>query len=236
MITLNCLLFDKDPSAIKVIENLLLPYHEIKIIGKFLNSLEALEFIQYNPLDLIFFDIDKQSLNGNKIIEYFKKETLVIFTTSHSKFVSKTIEKRALDYLIKPISLLRFIKTMCIVFDHIQSLQNQQQLKPDKHFYFKSDKKWIKIQLDSILYIECIKDYLKLVTVDKTIILHKTLTSVTANLPKEKFIRVHRSFCISIDKIDAFEGNIIFIRNFKIPISRSFIHEFKKRIINPHII
>ncbi len=232
MNTLNCLLLDDEPLAIEVLESHLSSYHQIKITGKFFNPLKALEFIQSNPLDLIFLDIDMPHINGIQLLEHIKKNTLVVFTTAHDEFAIKAFEKDVLDYLVKPISLLRFIRTMDKVFERFQNIQPQG--KPEKeYFYFKSNKKWVRIQLESILFIESIKDYLKVVTAEKKIIIHKTLSSLVDELPNDSFMRIHRSFCIALNKIDATEGNTVLIKNFKIPIGRKYLKEFKERIIKP---
>ena len=229
MKTINCILIDDEPLAFEILENYLSSYKNIKIIGKFTDPKAALNCILSQNIDLIFSDINMPFLSGMELLDSVSKNTLVVLTTAHEKYAVKAFEKDILDFLLKPISFSRFSLTMKKVFERVQSIDVSK-----KYTFFKVNKKFIRVELDSILYIESLKDYVNIKCTSESIRVHKTLSSIVDELPEDKFLRIHRSYCISLDKLSSVDGNIICINDYKIPVGRNYLKDFRKRVIDIH--
>jgi DNA-binding LytR/AlgR family response regulator len=160
----------------------------------------------------------------------------VIFTTAFRKYAVDGFELDAVDYLLKPISFERFLKAVNKVMRlNITSTESDLLFKPpqittntDAFIYLRADRKNIKVNFEDVLFIESLKDYIKVVTKDKTIITKQAISSIEENLPKDSFIRTHRSFIVSLKKIESFTPDLIQITKYEIPISRSYRHEVEK--------
>lgn len=163
-----------------------------------------------------------------------KKPPKVIFTTAFRKFAIEGFELDAVDYLLKPISFERFLKAVNKVMDAslngTLTLENEQQNKvaTDNSVYFRSDRKMIKVNLTDILYIESLKDYIKVVATSGTVITKQPISSVEESLPKEMFIRIHRSFIVALNKIESYSNELVWVGKAELPISRMYRHEVEK--------
>ena len=231
---IKCLIIYDDPSSINIIQSHLHQNNGFELVETFNDTTNGLIYLNQNPVDLIFLDVNMSTLEGLDYINSLEDKPLVIITSTHDKFAVKAYELNVLDYLIKPISFTRFTKSLNKVYKTFNEKRIFQHNKNEKKFIFiKIDnKKMQKINLDELLVIECLKDYLKIITSTKNYIIHKTLGSFTKQLPSEKFIRIHRSFTISVDKIDAIEGNIIEVGGLKYIIGRSYTKEVKSQILS----
>jgi DNA-binding LytR/AlgR family response regulator len=173
-------------------------------------------------------------LDGLSFIKILETKPLIIITSAHKEFALESYELDVLDYLLKPFDLSRFIKALNKAekeFTSRKDLFYDQNERP--YLFIKIDKKKMKkIYLDDLLVIECLKDYLKIITSTKKYIIHQTLASFTEQLPSDKFIRIHRSFTVSVDKIDTLEGNSIEVGGVRYVIGRTYIKEVKDRILN----
>jgi DNA-binding LytR/AlgR family response regulator len=178
-------------------------------------------------------------LDGINFIKSLEAPPLVIMTTAYNEFALETYELDVLDYLVKPIEFPRFMKAINKVDKRLDSINSKHTIESNKErpfIFVKIDKKKMKkIFLDEILVIESLKDYLKINTISSKYIVHSTLTDFTNLLPPRDFIRIHRSFTISIDKIDALEGNSIEIEGLRYIIGRSYIDDVKQKILNSSI-
>lgn len=161
---------------------------------------------------------------------------LIVITTAYREYAVKSFEFNILDYLVKPIPFNRFLKTINKVYQQVYLSQSSvdTSLQQEPHIFLKVNKKLIKINLNDILYIESLKDYIKVTTTLGDFVAHKSLTSITDELPKSNFIRIHRSFTISINKISSLEGNTVQISTRNIPIGRNYVKQTKERIFNIH--
>lgn len=234
MMEIKCLIVDDEPLAINVIKNYLRQINDFELIDTFSNSIDALNYVKDNKVDLIFLDINMPVLDGLNFIESLETPPLIIITSAHEEYAVKTYELDVLDYLVKPISFPRFMKAL----NKAQRILNDQKTLQfdgtERPFIFiKIEKKKMKkIYLDELLVVECLKDYLKIITTTDKYIIHQTLGSFTNQLPADKFIRIHRSFTISMDKIDTIEGNSIEIGGIRYIIGRTYTKEVKERILN----
>ncbi len=235
---INCLIIDDEPLAINIIKNYLEPLENFEVINTFSNPIEGLNFIKNNNVDVIFLDINMPVLDGINFIKSLEAPPLIVITSAYSQFAIETYELDVLDYLVKPIEFPRLMKTLNKVSKRIEKKENgTQDNQPDSPFIFvKIDKKRMKkIFFNEILVIESLKDYLKINTLTGKYIIHSTLSDFTDLLPEKNFLRIHRSYTIAIDKIDAVEGNSIEIEGLRYVIGRSYIDHVKQRILNSSI-
>ena len=189
------------------------------------NAFEALEYLNKHSIDLIFLDINMPKLSGLEFLKTLSNPPKIIITTAYEEFALVGYELNIDDYLLKPFNFSRFVKSVSKVSDALAnksiSIQNSET-NEDAKIFIKEDKKYYQIKLNDILFIEAYGNYVKINMVDRIIVSHQTLTSFTHNLPENQFIRVHKSFIISIDKIELIEGNRILIQNHKIPIGKMY--------------
>src|SRR6056297_914178 len=189
------------------------------------NAFEALEYLNKHSIDLIFLDINMPKLSGLEFLKTLSNPPKIIITTAYEEFALEGYELNIDDYLLKPFNFSRFVKSVSKVSDALEnksiSIQNSEN-NEDTKIFIKEDKKYYQIKLNDILFIEAYGNYVKINMVDRIIVSHQTLTSFTHNLPENQFIRVHKSFIISIDKIELIEGNRIHIQNHKITICKMY--------------
>ncbi|HKO78708.1 MAG TPA: LytTR family DNA-binding domain-containing protein [Flavobacterium sp.] len=230
---IKCILIDDEPLAIKVLLNYFENFSDFEIIGTFNNSLEGLEFINSNNVDAVFLDINMPMMTGFELISLIENKTRVVITTAFREFAAESYDLEVLDYLVKPIPLPRFIK--CIhKIEAEYNLKNNIKIenhRVEPHLFIKVDKKMVKINIDEILFVEGMKEYIKVVTPEKTYITHKSLTSLTEELPTDRFMRIHKSYTIALNKVKSIEGNRIQISSYTIPIGRNYSKEVKSKIL-----
>jgi len=231
---IRCLIIDDEPLAIKVITNHLSQIDDYELVESFSNAIDGLNYLKDHSIDLIFLDINMPIMDGLSFIKSLENKPLIIITSAHEEFAVKTYELDVLDYLVKPISLPRFIQSL----NKVKKVSNQLkgtlfEMKERPFLFVKIDKKKMqKIYLDELLVIECLKDYLKIITTTKKYIIHETLSNFTDQLPSDRFIRIHRSFTISIDKIDTLEGNSVEIGGIRYVIGRTYNKDVKDKLLN----
>lgn len=235
---IKCLIIDDEPLAINVIKNYLEPIENFELIDTFSNPIEGLNFLKNNKVDLIFLDINMPVLDGINFIKSLENPPLLIITSAYSQFAIETYELDVLDYLVKPIEFSRLMKALNKVSKRLNtnSGTSQESIQENPFIFVKIDKKRMKkIFFNEILVIESLKDYLKINTLSGKYIIHSTLSDFTDLLPERNFLRIHRSYTIAIDKIDAVEGNSIEIEGLRYVIGRSYIDQVKQRILNSSI-
>ena len=224
-----CLAVDDEPPALDVLKKYIQSVHSLELAGTCADAIEALTFLQQQHVDLLFLDIQMPQLLGTDLIRTLKKPPKVIFTTAFRKFAVEGFELDAVDFLLKPISFERFLKavnkvmSINIQVDEITPILGISKNDTNNSFiYLRSDRKNIKINLDEILFIESLKDYIKVVTKDRTIVTKQSICSLEDTLPTNAFIRSHRSYIVSISKIESFTHDLIQIGKYELPISRSY--------------
>ena len=235
---INCLIIDDEPLAINVIKNHLEHIENFELINTFSNPIEGLNFLKNNSIDVIFLDINMPVLDGINFIKSLDNPPLLVITSAYDQFAIETYELDVLDYLVKPIEFPRLMKAINKINKRLDSTTktSTENSKENPFIFVKIDKKKMKkIFLNEILVIESLKDYLKINTLTGKYIIHSTLADFTNLLPERDFIRIHRSYTIAIDKIDAVEGNSIEIEGLRYVIGRSYIDDVKHRILNSTI-
>ncbi|UNY99213.1 response regulator transcription factor [Zhouia spongiae] len=230
---LKCVIIDDEPLAVNVIKNYVSQISSLELLNTFNSAIESMDFLQKNNVDLLFLDINMPLLNGLDFIQNMEKCPLIVITTAHEEYAVKSYELEVLDYLVKPIPFNRFLKAVNKAQKEIES-HSKETFTGEKDFIFiKIDKKKLKkVYLDDILAVESLKDYIKIITKTGKHIVHQTLTSFTDDLPSDRFIRIHRSYTISIDKVEVIEGNSVEIDGIRYTIGRSYLNEVKKILLN----
>ncbi|MEN8139428.1 MAG: LytTR family DNA-binding domain-containing protein [Bacteroidota bacterium] len=227
----RCIIVDDEPLAIKVIEGFLSNIKTFDIVATFTNPMDALEIIQSGDIDVVFLDINLPLINGMELIKTLHNPPLIVITTAYREYAVESFELDVLDYLVKPIPFNRFMKAVNKINSALSNKTGSIEDNRD-HIFINIDKKMVKIYLDEILYVESLKDYIKINTSTGKHVVHQTLTSFTDMLPPETFIRTHRSFTISIPKVEAVVGNTVEIEGNQIPIGRNYVQEVKGIILS----
>ncbi len=233
---MNCIIVDDEPLAIDLLEDFISKIPFLNLLKKCKNAFEAIEVINKNKVDLIFLDINMPKLSGVQLAAGLEKDPMIIFTTAHTEYAVESYNLNAVDYLLKPFTFDRFFKAV----NKAYTLFNQRTIKQSeelenteiKDFIFvQADYSSVKILLNDILYIEGLKDYLKIHVIDKKPILTlMTLKAMEEKLPENKFIRVHRSFIVSIAKIESIQRNRIKIGEELIPVGDFYKESFNRAI------
>ena len=233
-----CIAVDDEPPALNVLQKHIESVPALALAATCNNAVEALEKLSQQQVDLLFLDIQMPQILGTDFIRTLKNPPKVIFTTAYRKFAVEGFELNAVDYLLKPISFERFLKAVSKVMDITLSIQGHGTgIIPDEggkneigsHLYFRADRKMVKVMLEEILYIESLKDYIKIVTEAKTVITKQSISSLEEMLPKECFIRIHRSFIVALNKIESYNHEVIVIAKKELPISRKYKLEVSRK-------
>lgn len=243
---MNCIAVDDEVLALKKIRRYAEKIDYLNLMGTFDNALSTFSFLRENHIDLIFLDIQMDEFTGIQLLETMKDPPYVILTTAFDEYALKAYELDVMDYLLKPIPFERFVKAVEKVYARFLKdvqLQNKItrvetpaiQTEKTEYTFIKSGNKTIKIYFNKILYIEGMRDYLQIHCEDSkfmTLINFKTIQDL---LDPQKFIRVHKSFIIAIDKIDYIENNAIKIRDKLIPVSSSYKIAFNSLLASKNI-
>lgn len=217
---IKAIALDDEPLALEILQNLCSDIEYVDLQKTFTKSEEAFKYLRKYPVDLLFLDIDMPSISGLDFYRKLPHKTMVIFTTAYSEFAVEGFTLNATDYLLKPISLSRFQQAVEKAF---QQWKTQTQNSEQQYLFIRADYSLMKILFSDILYIEGLDDYLKIhIQNQKTVVTRMTLKVILQKLPVNEFIRVHRSFIVSISKIDKIRNKIIYINDKEIPVSASY--------------
>lgn len=207
---IRTIIVDDEPLAIEILEAYIMKMPNMNLIAKCSNALEANEVLRTEDIDLMFLDIEMPMMLGTDFLKSLKDPPQIIFTTAYPEFAVQGFELNALDYLLKPISLDRFIKAVNkVVVRYEPSMSSKEYSKSLDYIFVKADKKLIKINFSEIIYIEGLKDYVLIHTDQSRIITLQTMKSLEEKLPMELFIRAHRSYIVNLNRIKAIIGNTI---------------------------
>jgi DNA-binding LytR/AlgR family response regulator len=225
--TLNCIFVDDEPLALEVLDALAASHPVLKVTRKCQNALEAMEWIKTNPVDVVFSDINMPGITGidfAKAVE--KSRPVIVFTTAHQEYAAEAFEIEALDFLLKPISPDRFAKSVKRIEEYFELRQSKSKENvelEEGHMFVKSDSKLLKIGYNEIFYVEAFADYVKIwISEEKRIVTLQTMKNMETGLPTDKFIRVHRSFIVAIDKIESVQHNSVTIGKKEIPVGKNY--------------
>ena len=234
---LRCITIDDEHLAHKLLADYIKKVPVLELAGQFRKAADALEIINTGQADLIFLDIQMPDFTGIEFMKSLQNKPLVIFTTAYSQYALKGYELEVIDYLLKPIEFERFIKAVnkavkqfILQSNHENRTENTNTDKEQDYIFIKSGYKSIKVKLDDILYIEGLKEYANIFSENKKYTMLERLKNLELTLPSNKFIRVHKSFIVAIDKIDSIYGNIIELKKKNIPIGRTYKKEIENTL------
>ena len=224
---IKCLVIDDEPQAREVIKRYINQVPLLTLAGESANAMEAMHLLQTKTVDLIFLDIHMPQMKGTDFLKLLKHPPKVILTTAHPDYALEGYELDVMDYLLKPITFDRFLKAVQKAIHHVALRVETQQLSPpapkkEPFVYFRADRKMVKVLLDDIYYIESMKDYIKIITTDGTLVTKQSMSSVEAMLPEDQFLRTHRSFIVSLKKIRSYNNELIDVEKTEIPIGKLY--------------
>lgn len=222
---IKCIVVDDEPLAREAIKVYIAKMPELEFVEECENALQAIACLRNKHIDLVFLDIEMPEIDGISFLQMFKNAPSVIFTTAYRNYAVEAFDLDVIDYLLKPISFDRFVSAINKYFERTNiSLNAKTELKKDTASYLnvKADRKIYKIEISKIQYIESLKDYVRIVCSNESIVTHDSLSNMETFLNEYGFIRIHRSFLVAIAMIKSFDAESVFLENNQLPISRSY--------------
>jgi len=224
MPTLKAIALDDEPPALKVLGSLCKRNPNINLVQTFTKPSEATAFLQNNPVDLLFLDINMPTISGIDFFKSISQPVMLIFTTAFSEFALEGFNLQAIDYLLKPITPERFeqaCQKALLYYDKVLSIQ-EEEITPE-YLQIRADYSLHQIALDDIILVEALDDYVKIhCTTGKPIVARMTLKNLQLKLPEKLFVRVHKSYIISFHKIKALRNKVVYLPNFEIPLGPTY--------------
>lgn len=229
---LKCLVIDDEPLARRAIVDFIVKVDFLEATNSCASAIEALELIERETFDLIFLDINMPYLSGIEFLETLSNPPLVIFTTAYSEHALEGYRFDIVDYLLKPIDFKRFYQASLKAKQlYILKSEKTNQVATDSFVYVRQDDSFIKIDWNDLLFVEGMQNYLKLQMIDKSLVIHQTMTTIEELLPKQSFFRIHKSYLININHISSISGTRLFINEKQLPISRMRKEELLKQVV-----
>lgn len=227
---IKCIIIEDERLAQDVIINHLQQSGRFKLVGSYRNAPEAREALEKEEVDLIFLDIQLPGMTGLEFLRSLSNPPLVVFTTSYPEYALESYEFNVIDYLLKPISYERFSKTINKIIDGNIFKTSPSEIKPvfRDHIFIRSNSKFYRIGFSDIIYIEGMKDYLKIHSIEHVIVTHQTMGDMENILPEGQFIRIHKSYIVTVTHIKAVFGNSVDMGNVQLPIGLNY----KERLMN----
>ena len=230
---MNCAIIDDEPLAREGIARYVKEVDFLQLIHTCENPVELMQLLDQQRVDLLFLDIHTPKMNGIDFLKIVQKPPIVIITTAFPSYALEGFQLNVLDYLVKPITLDRFLKSVNKARDYYHLLQRAEgNAEAADYFFIKCGSKFEKIHFADILYIEGMQNYVTIYTRKGKYVTLLYLKNLEENLDSQAFIRVHKSYIVSIDKIEGIEGNEIFIQSHRIPISRNYREQVIERVVS----
>ena len=232
---MNCIAVDDEPLALKLLADNIGKVAYLNLVATCSNAFEAMYALQENKIDLIFIDIQMPGLTGLQYIATLENKPLVIFITAYKQYALESYDLAVVDYLVKPVSLERFIRA-CNRAKELHDLKTTKSITPEpllqEYFFVNSDYSQIKVMFNDIVWMEGLRDYVKiyLKNSNKPLIIRSSLKSIEEQLPSNKFIRIHKSYLISVESIIAIRKNSVFIKDKELPVGDTYREAVDKLI------
>jgi two-component system, LytTR family, response regulator len=229
---INCIAIDDEPLALLKLEGFINKLPDLNLVRTFDNAIDAIGWLKENHTDLIFLDIQMEQLTGIQFLEATGSESWIIITSAYDQYAIKGFDLNVTDYLLKPFSFQRFVQSVNKVMEFYSLKTNDKNLAPgnESFIFVKTEYRLERVDLDNILYIEGMKDYLRIICSDKKIMTLQSFSKIEETLPSKKFCRVHKSFIVAIDKIKSVERGVIIIADKRIPVSNTYKENFFSKI------
>ncbi len=228
---LKAIAIDDEPIALEVIKNFSGKVTFIELKACFTNAFEAMDFLQKNKMDLIFLDIKMPDISGMDFLKSIPTPPMIIFTTAYSEYAVQSFELDAIDYLLKPFSLSRFLKACNKAYEQYELKKNSNiSSAASTPVFIKSGYEKIRVQLNDILYVESSGNYVQFILENQKIVSRLTMSEAAALLPASAFIRIHRSYIVAKKQISKIEKNNVWIKQTELPVGAGYINEIEKII------
>lgn len=232
---IKCIVVDDEPMAREILVSYIEKVSNLELIKSCKNALEAFEILNSQKIDLLFLDINMPEISGLSLAKMIGKESKVVFTTAYRDYAVEGFNLKAVDYLLKPIAFDRFLEAVNTFFDTISIAEEVEEISKTQlsdFFFVRSERKMVKVNFDDILYVESLSDYVKICTQNNVTVTRETITNIEAKLPSQQFLRVHRSYIISLKSIASYTNEFIEIQQKAIPISRKYKDAVLKKLEN----
>ena len=232
---IECIIIDDEPHAVKLLEDYVSKADDLLLIKSFTNAIEAFHFLNQHTIDLVFLDIQMPEITGIQLLKLLHAHCNVVFTTAYEHYALKGYEMDVIDYLLKPISIERFLQCIEKCKKRLKStkIPNTKTKDNPQNLFIKSGHRTVRVAIESIQFLEAQSDYVAIVTDGEKIMTLENLRYFEQILPKDLFVRTHRSFIVGIKKIDYIERKRIIINKAYIPISKSYEAAFWKMVEKP---
>jgi len=233
---MKCIIVDDEPLARKGMEMNIATVASLELLGSFSNALAAGDFLRTANVDIMFLDINMPEISGLDFLKSLRNAPLVIFTTAYPQYALESYELDALDYLVKPIRIERFLKAVNKAENHLNLLRKDTEKNEIENFqedfiFIKADRRFFKLFFRNILYIEGLKDYVVIYAQDRKIITSMNVKSIASQLPANMFARVSKSYIINVNHITSFDNELIYIGDTEIPLGQIYKDDFMKSYV-----
>lgn len=226
--TKRCIIIDDEPAAHYVLANYIKQNPQLELVFQGYNGIEAMNYLRENSVDLMFLDINMPEISGMELLKILPTHPKTILTTAYSEFALESYDYGVIDYLLKPIYFPRFLKAIDRFFATESAKQKTEETVNSVHV--KVDGYLMEIELDQLLYAQSFGNYVKLHTIKRTYLASITTTEFEKCLPEKSFMRIHKSYIVALDKIDATEKDFVVIKNERIPIGITYKRELTDRL------
>jgi DNA-binding LytR/AlgR family response regulator len=236
--TMKCLIIDDEPIACKGMKEYVSQIEFLELAGVYADPLQAYQVLDSGEIDLIFLDIEMPRLSGIDFIKSLKKVPAIIFTTAYSSYALEGFELGVADYLLKPISFPRFLKAVNKVKELHSAMRpvSAPPIEEKGSFFIKENGTFVKIYYDEVLYAEALQNYVAIHLAGKKLITYITLSILEKQLPEAIFMKVHKSYIVSLQKIKAIEGNTVLIESAQIPVSRNMKDLLMQKVVDTKLL
>ena len=231
---IKCLIVDDEPLAIEILESFVDRVDSLELVASCSNAVSAFDTLKKERIDLLFLDIQMPKLTGIEFLKILNPAPKVIFTTAYRDYAVESYELNVVDYLLKPIAFDRFLMAINKVMekesnDAMTVMHSDSKLDADPYLFLKADRKMVKVLLNEITYIESLKDYVRVKMIGgKEVISHQKISYMEKKLPAECFLRIHKSYIISLNKIEAYNTSLVEVGGNELPVGRSYKSEVMK--------
>ena len=228
---MRCLIVDDNQMARMAMKQLVSQMQSLELVAECSDTMEAYNYLNSDQVDLMFLDIEMPGMTGIELTKKLgNKKALIIFTTAKTDYAVEAFELNVVDYLLKPVSLSRFLQAVEKAKETFDSNKQEVKIEAQEFVFVKDNGILKKLNVDDILYLEAMGDYVKVHTAQKFHVLHSTLKSIEEKLPPNKFLRIHRSYIVSLQKIDFIQDGIINIGKANIPVAETYRSSLNKRL------
>jgi len=232
---INTLIIDDEPLALDILDGYITNVPELNLIARCANAVEALELMHKQKIDLLFLDINMPLIDGLSFIKSLKNPPLIILTTAYPNYAIESYELDVLDYLLKPIPFDRFLKSVNKAINVFKGNESVGAEANKTFIFIKVDGRMVKLNFDEILYVEGLKDYLKVHTKDKHYVTHMTMKKMEETLPAKEFVRIHKSYILQLNAVKSISGNTVETAKETVPIGAFYKDQLVKSVFKINV-